>query len=320
MPSSPSKAVSPHSSIPAERHRRGAKPRKSSTDYTKASTVLAFLLPNGLGFLGFTLLPLLAALVISFFSWPVLGQHRFIGLENYIRLFTKDPVFFRVFLTTLYFVIGYVPLNLVLAVAVAVWLNSGIRGGKLFRLIFFLPVFTPMVANALVWRLLLTPHGVVDYALTLFHLPSPNWLGSDRLAMPAMVLMSVWQGFGYNMLVFSAGLRSIPRPLYEAAAIDGAKPWTRFRRITLPLLTPSIFFGMVMTFITSFQVFVQPYVLTAGGPGVSTTTVVYYLYNNGFQYFKMGYASAIGWVLFAVIMVATALQFGLQKRFVHYES
>jgi multiple sugar transport system permease protein len=281
--------------------------------------VLAFLLPNLLGFLGFMLLPLMASLVLSFFNWPVLGQHKFVGLENYTRLFTRDPVFFRIFFNTLCFVLGYVPLNLIFAVAIAVWLNSKIRGGRIFRLIFFLPVFTPMVANALVWRLLLTPHGVADYLLSLVHIPSLNWLGSEQWAMPAMIFMSVWQGFGYNMLVFSAGLRSIPRSLYEAAAIDGAKPWTRFWTITLPLLTPSIFFGMVMTFITSFQVFVQPYVLTAGGPGVSTTTVVYYLYNNGFQYFKMGYASAVGWVLFAVIMFATALQFGFQKRFVHYE-
>jgi multiple sugar transport system permease protein len=308
------------STLAAERNSHPAKGKKVSSNYSKSSTVFAFLLPNGLGFLGFTLLPLLASLVLSFFSWPVLGQHKFIGLDNYLRLFFKDPVFFRVFLNTLYFVVGYVPLNLIFAVAIAVWLNSNIRGGKIFRLIFFLPVFTPMVANALVWRLLLTPHGVVDYVLSVFHVPSPNWLGSEHLAMPAMILMSIWQGFGYNMLVFSAGLRSIPRPLYEAAAIDGAKPWTRFWKITLPMLTPSIFFGMVMTFITSFQVFVQPYVLTAGGPGVSTTTVVYYLYNNGFQYFKMGYASAVGWVLFAVVMAATALQFGFQRRLVHYES
>jgi len=303
----------------ASGNNRPARAKKASSTYSKASTVLAFLLPNVLGFLSFTLLPLLASLVLSFFNWPVLGQRQFIGLDNYTRLFTRDPVFCRVFLNTLYFVFGYVPLNLTFAVAIAVWLNSKIRGSKIFRLIFFLPVFTPMVANALVWRLLLNPHGVVDYILSLFHVPSPNWLGSDRWAMPAMILMSIWQGFGYNMLVFSAGLRSIPASLYEAAAIDGAKPWTRFWKITLPMLTPSIFFGMVMTFITSFQVFVQPYVLTAGGPGVSTTTVVYYLYNNGFQYFRMGYASAVGWVLFVVIMVATALQFGFQKRFVHYE-
>jgi multiple sugar transport system permease protein len=315
-----SRTVKLRSSPSAERNNRPSKRKKVGSDYSNAATVLAFLLPNGLGFLGFTLLPLLASLVLSFLSWPLLGQYKFVGLDNYIRLFTKDPVFFRVFLNTLYFVVGYVPLNLIFAVAIAVWLNSNLRGGRIFRLIFFLPVFTPMVANALVWRLLLSPHGVIDYALSRFHLPSPNWLGSDRWAMPAMILMSIWQGFGYNMLVFSAGLRSIPRPLYEAAAIDGAKPWTRFWKITLPMLTPSIFFGMVMTFITSFQVFVQPYVLTAGGPGVSTTTVVYYLYNNGFQYFKMGYASAVAWVLFAIIMIATALQFGFQKRFVHYEN
>ena len=242
MASLSSRTVKLRSSPSADRNNRPSKRKKVGSDYSNAATVLAFLLPNGLGFLGFTLLPLLASLVLSFLSWPLLGQYKFVGLDNYIRLFTKDPVFFRVFLNTLYFVVGYVPLNLIFAVAIAVWLNSNLRGGRIFRLIFFLPVFTPMVANALVWRLLLSPHGVIDYALSRFHLPSPNWLGSDRWAMPAMILMSIWQGFGYNMLVFSAGLRSIPRPLYEAAAIDGAKPWTRFWKITLPMLTPSIFF------------------------------------------------------------------------------
>jgi multiple sugar transport system permease protein len=272
-----SRTVKLLSSPSAERDNRPPKRKKVGSDFSNPSTVLAFLLPNGLGFLGFTLLPLLASLVLSFLSWPLLGQYKFVGLDNYIRLFTKDPVFYRVFLNTLYFVVGYVPLNLIFAVAIAVWLNSNLRGGRIFRLIFFLPVFTPMVAKALVRRLLLRPHGVIEYVLSRFHFPSPNWLGSDRWAMPAMILMSIWQGFGYNMLVlvFYAGLRSIPRPLYEAAAIDGAKPWTRFWKITLPMLTLSIFFGMVMTFITSFQVFVQPYVLTAGGPGVSTTTVMY---------------------------------------------
>jgi multiple sugar transport system permease protein len=312
--------VVPSSLSVAPRTESPAKAKPLASDHAKWSTVLPFLLPNGLGFLAFTLLPLAASLIISFFSWPVLGSHKYVGLANFVTLFAKDPVFFRVLLNTIYFVVVYVPLNVVLAVTIAVWLNTKVRGSGLFRIIFFLPVFTPMVANALVWRLMLAPTGVVNSCLGLLHLPAQNWLGSQQLAMPAIIVMSVWQGFGYNMLVFSAGLRSIPPSLYEAAMLDGAKPASRFWRLTLPLLTPSIFFGTVMTFITSFQLFVQPYVLTAGGPGVSTTSVVYYLYNNGFQYFKMGYASAIGWVLFIIIMAATALQFFFQKRLVSYES
>lgn len=310
----------PSSLSVASRPKPLPKTRTSASDRIKWSTVLPFLLPNGLGFLGFTLLPLGASLVLSLFSWPVLGEHKFIGLTNFINLFTKDPVFYRVLLNTIYFVVVYVPLNVVLAITIAVWLNTCVRGSGLFRIIFFLPVFTPMVANALVWRLMLAPNGVINSLISLLHISAQNWLGSQQSAMPAIIVMSVWQGFGYNMLVFSAGLRSIPRSLYEAAMLDGAKPASRFWRITLPLLTPSIFFGTVMTFITSFQLFVQPYVLTAGGPGVSTTSLVYYLYNNGFQYFKMGYASAIGWVLFIIIMAATAMQFFFQKRFVRYES
>jgi multiple sugar transport system permease protein len=214
-----------------------------------------------------------------------------------------------------------VPFNLLLSLGIAVWLSSKIRARNLFRIVFFLPVVTPIVANAMIWTLLYAPNsGIIDWFIsTLFHVPGPNWLGSQSLAMPAMVVMSVWQGFGYNMLILSAGLQVIPSELYDAAAIDGASAWRRFLNITLPLLTPFLFFGLVMTLITSFQVFTQPYVLTGGGPGVSTTTLVLYLYNNGFQYFRMGYASTLAWILFLIIMAITAVQFVAQKRWVHYE-
>ena len=281
----------------------------------------AFLLPNGLGFLAFTLIPIVASLVLSLFNWPLQSAPTFVGLSNYVDLVTKDPVFKQVFLNTLFYVVGYVPLNLVLSLGIAVWLSSRISGKNLFRVVFFLPVVTPMVANALIWTLLYAPgNGVFDWFLrSVVRLPAPNWLGSQTLAMPAMIVMSVWQGFGYNMLILSAGLQVIPRELYEAAAIDGASKPRRFWSVTLPLLTPFLFFALVMTLITSFQVFTQPYILTSGGPGVSTTTLVLYLYNNGFQFYKMGYASALAWILFVIIMVITAMQFVAQKRWVHYD-
>jgi multiple sugar transport system permease protein len=297
------------------------RPRGRRLVSREALSAYAFLLPNGVGFLAFTLIPIVASLALSLFNWPLQSVPTFVGLSNYVDLLTRDPVFKQVFLNTLFYVVGYVPLNLMLSLGIAVWLSSRIRGKNLFRAVFFLPVVTPMVANALIWTLLYAPgNGVFDWFLgSVVHLPAPNWLGSQTLAMPAMIVMSVWQGVGYNMLILSAGLQVIPRELYEAAAMDGASRPRRFWSVTLPLLTPFLFFALVMTLITSFQIFTQPYILTSGGPGVSTTTLVLYLYNNGFQFYKMGYASALAWILFVIIMVITAMQFVAQKRWVHYD-
>ncbi|OZM77865.1 carbohydrate ABC transporter permease [Pseudonocardia sp. MH-G8] len=281
---------------------------------------LGFLAPSTSGFLLFTLIPLLGSLAISFFAWPMLGERRFVGLENFADLLA-DPIFARVMLNTLVFVAVYVPLNIVVSLGLALWISSRIRGRGLYRLLFFLPTVTPMVANALVWRLLYEPDGVFDQAVrTVFGMPAPNFLGDTRWAMAAVIVMSVWQGFGYNMLVFSAGLDAVPQSLHEAAAIDGAGPVRRFFSVTLPMLSPSMFFAMIMTLITSFQVFVQPYVLTQGGPGVATETMVLNLYRQGFQQFDLGSASTIGWFLFMIIMLVTALQFLGQKRWVHYDA
>ncbi|OLT00342.1 ABC transporter substrate-binding protein [Pseudonocardia sp. CNS-004] len=280
---------------------------------------LGFLAPSTSGFLLFTLIPLVGSLVISFFAWPVLGRRRFVGLDNFVELLT-DPIFHRVMLNTLVFVLVYVPLNVVVSLGLALWISPRIRGRGLYRLLFFIPTVTPMIANALVWRLLYQPGGPIDQGFqAVFGMPSPNFLGDNRWAMAAVILMSVWQGFGYNMLVFSAGLDAIPQSLHEAASIDGAGPLRRFWSVTLPMLSPSMFFAMIMTLITSFQVFVQPYALTAGGPGVATETMVLHLYREGFVQFDLGTASTIGWFLFMIIMLVTALQFLGQKRWVHYD-
>jgi multiple sugar transport system permease protein len=204
--------------------------------------------------------------------------------------------------------------------ALAVWISPKIRGRAAYRVLFFLPAVTPMVANAIVWQLLLTPRGVLDGLWkSLTGSDAPNFLGSTNWAMGCVVVMSVWQGFGYNMLVFSAALDAVPSSLVEAATVDGAGPIRRYFTIVLPLLSPSLFFAVTMTLITSFQVFIQPYILTGGGPGVSTETLVMYLYRTGFEQFKMGQASATAWVLFLIIMAVTALQFLGQKRWVHYD-
>jgi multiple sugar transport system permease protein len=288
--------------------------------WKEQGTAFLFLAPNIVGFLFFTLFSLIAAFGLSFFRWSLLSSPTFTGLNNYVVLFTQDPVFHQVVLNTLYFVFGYVPLNILLSLGTAVWLSGNIRAKSLFRIIMFLPVMTPAVGVSLVWMLMYDQNGIINQLLyALFHIHGPNWLGSTTWAMPAVIVMSLWYGFGYNMLVFSAGLQAIPRHLYEAAAIDGAQRWQRFFAITLPLLSPSIFFGLVLTLITSFQVFDQVYILTAGGPGTATTTLVFYTYQNGFVYFHMGYAATISSVLFVLIMLVTIAQFALQKRWVYYE-
>ena len=287
----------------------------------EARAATGFLALSMAGFLAFTILPILGSLVMAFFDWPVFGDRSFVGLANFTNLLHGDPVFHRVLLNTVLFVVLYLPLNIVISMALAVWISPKVRGRGLYRVLFFLPAVTPMVANAIVWQLLLTPRGVIDGLWkSLTGTDAPNFLGSTTWAMGCVVVMSVWQGFGYNMLVFSAALDAVPSSLVEAATVDGAGPIRRYFTIVLPLLSPSVFFAVTMTLITSFQVFIQPYILTGGGPGVSTETLVMYLYRTGFEQFKLGAASATAWVLFLIIMAVTALQFVGQKRWVHYDS
>jgi multiple sugar transport system permease protein len=280
----------------------------------------AFALPHGLGLAFFTLLPIAVSLVISLFNWPLLGTPTFLGLDNYQRLFS-DPIFGQVVWNTVLFVVLYVPLNLVVSLGLAAWLTPRIKGRHIFRVIFFIPSITPVVANVVVWRMLYQPGGFIDgVAQSTTGNPAPNFLGDEKWAMIAIVVMSVWQGFGYNMLVFSAALDAVPENLTEAAAIDGANAWTVFWRIKLKLISPSIFFATMMTLITSFQVFAQPFILTKGGPGSATSTIVLYIYNQGFQFHQLGLASAAAWVLFVIILGVTAVQFLGQKKWVHYDA
>ncbi len=311
---SPAPTEATGSPTPSPRKRRGGVGRRD------LASALGFLAPNLLGFLVFTIIPIGASLLLAFYEWPLLGDAVFTGVDNFVRLFTQDPVFWQIVGNTLYFVVGYVLLNLIVALTMAIWLTSHVKWKGFLRFVFFLPVVSPMVANAVVWRLLYTPDdGLIAWLFQTFTGTSgPNWLGSSEWAMPAVILMSVWAGFGYNMIIFIAGIEGIPSSLYEAAAIDGAGWWSRLFRITLPMLTPSLFFATVMTIISSLQVFAQPFILTGGGPGSSTTTLVFYLYQKGFQAYEMGYASAIAWSLFVLIMFITVLQFRSQRKWVHY--
>ncbi len=283
---------------------------------------LLFLLPNLTGFLLFTCVPLVASLVLSLFDWPLVSTPTFIGLQNYRHMLSTDPAFYQVLKNTLLFVLGYVPANIVLSLGIAMWLSTLVRARNLARILFFVPVMTPMVGVSLVWVLMYQPRiGVIAWAWqSVFHNPGPDWIGSTTWVIPAIIVVVLWQNVGYNMLVFSAGLQAIPGQYYDAAAIDGAGSWSRFWHVTIPLLSPSIFFGAVLTIITSLQVFDQPFIVSGGGPGIASTSMVLYLYENAFSYFRMGYASAIAWALFLIIMTFTGVQFALQRKWVFYES
>lgn len=280
-----------------------------------------FLAPDLIGTLIFSVGPVLAALALGFFAWDILTPARFVGLDNYKRLLFDDPVFREVLANTSMYVLGSVPVRTVLALFLAIALNQGIRGVSFFRGAVFLPTITSAVAAAVVWRWIYEPNfGLLNsflYSIGVTH--PPNWLSSPVWAMPALILLGIWQGLGFQMVIFLAGLQQIPKQLYEAASLDGAGRWNSFRHITLPLISPTMFFVVVISIIGSYQVFDQAFILTDGGPGYATTTLVYYVYTYAFQFFKMGYAAAIAWFLFMIVFILTLIQFRLQRRWVHYE-
>jgi multiple sugar transport system permease protein len=279
-----------------------------------------FLLPNLIGFLIFTAIPVGAAFVLAFYDYDLLLGASWAGLENFRELFTVDRVFRAALFNTVYFTAVSVPLSVVLGLATAILVNQALRGVVIFRSIFLLPYVTVTVALSLVWKWLYLPDiGLINSVLGTVGIDGPAWLTSQTWAMPALILMSVWKGFGYNMVIFLAGLQGIPDHLYDAAKVDGATAWRRFLNVTLPLLSPTTFFVVVISVISSFQVFDQALIMTNGGPGTATTTLVLYIYQKGFQSFDMGYAAAVALVLFAVIFVFTVVQFLFQRRWVTYE-
>jgi ABC-type sugar transport systems, permease components len=294
--------------------------RRSRITAHEARTAVLFLLPSFLGFVAFMLFPIVASLGLSFTNWQLLSAPQFVGFSNYVRLLTTDPSFFTVLGNTLFFTVEYLVLNIVIALGLAVWISSLKRGQRWFRVIFFIPTFTPTIAVSVVWLLIFTPGGVVDYLFQTLSLAFPNMLLDGNLAMQAVIIVTLWANVGYNMVLFNAALDLVPQSYLEAAKIDGASAWDRFWKIRLPLISPTIFFGTVMTAITSLQVFDQIYVITRGGPGSSTATLGFAIYTNGFQNYQMGYASALAWVMFLIIMLLTGFQFWLQRKWVHYDS
>jgi multiple sugar transport system permease protein len=282
-------------------------------------TAFWFLLPSLLGFLAFMLIPLVASFVLSFTNWQLLAPPQFVGLDNYVRALTRDPAFWQVLTNTLFYTVEYLVLNIVISLVLAVWIASVMRGKTWFRVIFFLPTFTPMIAASVVWLLIFMPDGLLDYVIKLLGLAFPNFLLDQGLAMQAVIIVSLWGGVGYNMVLFNAALDLVPQSYLDAAKIDGANAWQRFWGIRLPLISPTVFFGTVMTAISSLQVFDNIYAMTGGGPGMATATLGYAIYDRGFGAYQMGYASALSWVMFVMIMALTGLQFFLQKKWVSYD-
>ncbi len=279
----------------------------------------AFLALSLIGLVGLTLVPIVVSFALSFTDWDALGSPSFVGLTNFIQLL-QDPTFFRALWNTIYYTLVSVPLGMAISLALALILNRSLPGMGLFRTLFLIPVISSTVATALLWGLMLDPYiGLVNYLLQLLHLPTSGWLTDTRMAMPSIIMMSVWKGLGYNMVLFMAGLQGVPQELREAARIDGANRWQEFTNVTLPILSPTTFFVLVISIISSFQVFDQTWVLTKGGPQEATTTLVYYVYQTGFQQLRMGYASAIAYALFFLTLVVVMIQWVTQKRWVFYQ-
>jgi multiple sugar transport system permease protein len=296
---------------------------KSSSFWTakRSEALWGYLMiaPLVLGLAIFFYVALGASALISFTKWDVLTPPQWIGTENYVKLF-NSPLFWKTLANTTRYTVTSVPLGIVVSLVLAVALNSKLRFRNVYRLFFFLPVLTMPVAISVVWRWIYNPDfGLLNQILTPLGVPRLTWLSNTGLAMPALIIMSVWMSSGYGMVIFLAGLQNIPREYYEAADVDGATRWKKFLFITLPLLTPTIFFNVVTSLIGSFQVFDIIFTMTKGGPLDSTRTLVYSIYDDGFHFFRMGRAAAIGWVLFAIVLVLTIIQFRIQKRWVHYE-
>ncbi len=283
---------------------------------------LLFASPWIVGFLGFNLYPLVMSIYYSFTEFNVVLPPAWVGLANYHELFVEDPLFWKSLYNTLYFTLFSVPLSLAFSLGVAVLLNQKIPAMSVFRTLFFLPSIVPIVASSVLWLWVLNPEsGLINTMLEqLFGIQGPGWIADEFWSKPSLVLMSLW-AVGGAIVIFLAGLADVPPTLYEVAELDGAGPWAKFRHVTLPMLTPTILFNLVMGLILSFQYFTQVYVMTGGKgtPVDSTMFYALYLYRCSFHYLRMGYASAMAWMLFVVILAATLGVLASSRRWVYYQ-
>lgn len=279
-----------------------------------------FAAPAILGFVIFVLGPMSASLWFSLTDYKVASQANFIGLDNYVHLFDgTDQFFYKSLGVTFYYVFLSVPLQIIVAFFLAILLNQKVKGLAFFRTVFYLPTIVPLIASSMIWMWLFDPDlGLLNVVLRALHLPESQWIYSEGSVVPTLVLMSLWT-VGGTMIIFLAGLQDIPRHYYEAIEIDGGNALHKLMYITIPLTSPTIFFNTIMGFIGGFQVFVQPYVMTQGGPNNSSLFYTFYLFREAFTFSNMGYACAIAWVLFIVVLVFTAFLFKTARKWVYYE-
>ena len=304
------------------------KRRKSRLQQDGLKLAAPFLLPSLIGMLVFSLLPLVISAFISLTDWngldqllaPGMYQEHFIGLDNFKNILSSSE-FWQVLGNTCYYIVLYIPIMLAASLSVAQLLSQSRKGVTAFRIIYYIPVLTSWVAASLIWKTVLSPeYGALNNLLAVFGIEGPGWLLDETWAMPAVVLVSVWKDMGFFGLILLSVMIGIDRGYYEAAELDGAGAWTKFRRITLPLMTPAIFYVLIVSLINAFQLFPQIMIMTDGGPNGATQVMVERIYKYGFRYYRMGYASAFSWILFVIIMVCTFIQMKGQKRWVNYDS
>jgi len=263
--------------------------------------------------------PVLYSFFISFTNWQIVLPPVWVGVRNYTEQLSS-PTFWKVMWNTFYYTLGYVPLSMLASLTMAIFVNQKLRGISFFRSLYFLPVVSSGVAVALVWGWIYHPtFGVLNWFLdAVFKIQGPRWLSDPKWAMPSLIILGVWRSMGNNMIIFLAGLQGVPHELYEAARIDGANRWHEIQDVTIPLITPTIFFVLIMSIIGSFQVWEATYLLTQGGPAKATLTISYYIFQQAFEWFHMGIGAALAYILFFIIAVITAIQFRLQRRWVYY--
>jgi multiple sugar transport system permease protein len=292
----------------------------SPTRRREAIEGYVFLLPWIVGFIAFSGGPILTAAYLSFTKYDIMRPPQFIGLENYVYAFTTDPLFLPAIVKTFYYAILVVPPAIVLSLSIALLLNQRLVATSFWRTMYFLPTLTPVVAAALLWRWMLNPDvGLVNYLLAGAGIRGPGWLSSIGWAIPSLALIGLWTSVGGSqMIIFLAGLQNIPQDLVEAAEIDGAGAWTRFWHVTLPMVTPTLFFNLVLGIIFALRTFDIAFVATNGGPARATWFISIHIYQNAFVSFDMGYASALAWMFFLILLAVTLLQFGLSGKWVFY--